>query len=256
MKKKFLILLIISLIFLTSCSCEYDLVIKGDSFNETITLTGDNDSEIEKFANTWSVPTDKETYNIGGDSEDMDSNLVSTYEYNLNGNKLTFSNLFTESDYASSTAVYNCFKSLTISEYEDTTIISTSSGATCFNKQPDLNQLTINITVDRAVISHNADKVNGKIYTWYITKDNASDKSIDLVLSDEAVTSQEEEMPAEETPAINNDEYDKERYILAIAVGIIFFIGFIVVKVVQKKGDSKDEIDDQIDDGTSDEMDD
>ena len=126
--------LIIMILFLTGCECEYNLTINGNNYNEEVILTGDNSEEINSFDTNWEVPINKYVYNIGSDSDDTSVLSSEKYDYTLKGNTLTFKYNFNNSSINTSTAISNCFNSVTINNYEENTIISTSTGAICLDK--------------------------------------------------------------------------------------------------------------------------
>lgn len=223
MKKRILILIII-LLLTTGCTCEYNLTIDGSTYKEQVTLLGETNEEISNFKNEWQIPIDKEDYNeaAGFDTEtNANSNI---YKYNITNSKLVFNYDFTSSNYEDSTAVSNCYNKLTVSHYNSTIIISTSSEANCFTKYPPLKNVKVNIKVDRPVISNNADSVNGNTYTWNINKSNAKNKSINIILDNSIIT--------EEEPNDNDEKIDSNGinnyalYIFLAALVLIIFFGY------------------------------
>ena len=222
MKKRILIMIMI-LLLTTGCTCEYNLIIDGNTYKEEIILIGETQEEISEFQNNWKIPIDKDEYNkiAGFDGQyDTDGNV---YKYNLSGNKLDFNYNFNRSQFANSTAVSNCYDKLTVSNYNNTTIISTSSKNNCFNKYLELTNIKVKIKVDREVISNNADNISGNTYIWNITKENASDKSINLVLSNGA---NEEDKPSSSSSNTNIKKNDYTLYIFLIILVIIVYLGY------------------------------
>ena len=132
--KKRIIFLIILLLITTGCTCQYDLTIENGVYKEKVTLTADNDEEAANFNNEWKIVTDKEEYEIGLGSDGGYEPKGDLYSYNLTGNNLTFTHDFTKNEYSNSTAAYNCYKLLTVSNYSESIIISTSQKALCFEK--------------------------------------------------------------------------------------------------------------------------
>lgn len=243
-----LLIILVMMIFITGCSCEYNLTINDDIYKENIIVTGLNPDEIIEFNNFKEIPVDKNNYNV--ELEDSETEF-DTYKYVLTGNNYLYDYSFNFYNYSNSTAVSNCFKTLVAEEYEEDIIISTSTGATCFDKYPNLDNLVINITVDREVESNNADKVNGNTYTWYIDRDNASDKSINIILSNEEIIIDEESqtttLPTEDTIIFSSD-----MYIFAAILLVVFLIVYAIVYAIKSKDDY---IDERIDDNISDEND-
>jgi len=233
MKKRILFIIMI-LLLTTGCTCEYNLIINGNSYKEEIILIAETSNEISSFNQEWEIPVDKDEYEkiSGFDNEtEIDTKI---YNYKLSSNKLTFNYDFSRSNISKSTAAYNCYNKLTVSNYNNTTIISTSPKADCFDKHPPLTSVKVNIKVDREVISNNADNVSGNTYTWNITKENASNKSINLVLSND---SQEEDKSSSSSGNTNNKtkKNDYTLYIFLIILVIIIYLGYKwIMKFIDK----------------------
>ena len=223
MKKR--ILIILTLLLTTGCTCEYNLTINGNTYDEEVIIIGENVEEISQFDNEWQIPINKEEYNnmAGSDSEYNPNGEI--YDYSISSNNLTFKNNFSKTNYNSSTAVSNCYNKLTLTNYNDTIILSTSPKVDCFDKYPTLTNIKVNIKVDKPVISNNADIVNGNIYTWNISKNDINNKSINLILQNNNLNKgNETETPNETKLKINNGRY--EIYILLIIILVIAFIGY------------------------------
>ena len=179
--KKILIVLGILLIT-TGCTCEYNLDIENGKYNEEIKINAKTVSEKNNFNNEWKIPTNKNEYDIGIDSENADIDYTKIYSYRTSGNSLIFSQEANRGEYNNSTAVYNCYNKLTVDIQSGSTIISTSNAVKCFDKYPDLTEITVNITVDKPVKSCNADNAFGNTYTWNLNRSNANNKPINLII--------------------------------------------------------------------------
>lgn len=184
MKRKYIFVLVIAILFTTGCNCEYNLTINNNNYNEEIKIIADNETEVSQFNLEWIIPTNKEEYSMVGDPDSI-PNYSNIYKYNVKDNTLIFSNNFEYNEYKKSTAVSVCFERFKVSPKDNTIIISTRSKIECFDKYDKLNSITINAKVDKEVIEHDADKVKGNIYTWYIDKSNLTTKSINLVLQND-----------------------------------------------------------------------
>jgi len=220
--KKRILLVIMVLLLTTGCTCEYNLIIDGSNYKEEIIITGETPDEISSFNQKWEIPIDKEEYEkISGFDNETEIN-TKIYKYKLSSNKLILNNEFNSGNMSKSTAVYNCYNKLTVSNYNNTTIISTSHKADCFDKHPPLTSVKVKIKVDREVISNNADNVSGNTYTWNITKENASNKSINLVLSNGSL----EEDKSSSSSNTNTKKNDYTLYIFLIILVIIIYLGY------------------------------
>ena len=94
--------------------------------------------------------------------------------------------------------------------------------------------------MDRPVISHNADSVKGKIYTWNITKDNYEEKAINLVLDDSNNT--KPSSSSSQTSDIKPKEKKKD-YTLYIFSAILLVIMLGVYMVFNKIKNNQDKMD-------------
>lgn len=245
MKKRILVLSIV-LLLTTGCTCQYNLNIENNIYKEEVIIYGDNSEEISNFNMKWKVPIDKIEYNRGGDpSTELEVN-GDTYNYDLSGNSLKFSYDFTKTSIINSSAVSNCYNKLTITNYNETIIISTSQNATCYDKYPTLSNLKVNIKVDKPVISNNADNVNGNIYTWNITKDNAHDKSINMVLDNKKVNDNENPNENNNENQDNNstNKKNKSEYTLYIFAGILLIVMLLAYVIFNKIKERNNNMDD------------
>lgn len=231
--KKRILMIIMTLLLTTGCTCEYNLTIDGNSYKEEVILIGENTEEISNLDNEWEIPIDKKEYqNIQGFDKETDIN-TNMYSYKKSNDKLTFNYDFSGSKISNSTAVSNCYNQLTVKKYNNTTIISTSSKASCFENHPPLTSVKVAINVDRDVISNNADNVSGNTYIWNINRSNANNKSINLILDDgiENEDNQTSNDPNTTNSSSNknnikNKKNDYALYILLIVLLIIIFIGY------------------------------
>lgn len=239
MKKRIVFVLMI-LLFATGCTCEYNLTIDNNVYKEEINIKGETSNEITNLNKKWQIPVDKEEYDIGTDPSTTSIPTTDTYNYNFTNNTLKLNNDFTKNGYLNSTAVSNCYKKLSIENYSNSTIISTSQNTLCFDKYPSLNNLVINITVDRPVTKNNADSVSGNTYTWNINKSNASKKGINLVLSNGT----NENNSNKEDNNINNNINNKRDYTMYIFAGvllIVMLLAYVIINTIKNKDDNMDD---------------
>lgn len=222
MKKR--ILIILALLLTTGCTCEYNLTIDGNTYKEEIIILGETSNEISNFENEWKIPVDKEEYEISSSSDTEYIPEGNIYKYNLFSNQIKFNYDFSNNNYNKSTAVYNCYNKLTLVNHNNSLVLSTSQKNSCFEKYPTINTLQINIKVDRKVISNNADSINGNTYTWNITKENANNKSINLVMEDNIKEIIDNE-PLDEKPS-KEKKNDYTLYIFLIIILIIIYLGY------------------------------
>lgn len=238
MKKN--LFLIVLLLLLTGCTCKYNLTIDGSTYKEEVMIVAENDSEKSDLNYEWKIPIDKEEYNLVGDSSTTQEYSSDLYNYKLVGNVLTFNHDFSKSKYVNSTAVSSCYNKLTLLNHNNATILSTSIKAECFEKYPQLNNITINIKVDRDVISDNADEKNGKTYTWYIDKSSANNKSINLTLSNENTIIQSSS-PSSSQEIKKETSTDYTFYIVLLILLILMITGYYMFKKMSQKNNQMDD---------------
>lgn len=241
--KKRILLIITILLFTTGCTCQYNLTIEGNVYKEEIILTGETSEEINTFNKKWKVPVDKEIYNLGLDPSSQSVNESDIYNYKLTGSKLKFNYEFTKNGYANSSAVSNCYNKLTVSNYGDSIILSTNTKVECFDKYPPLTSINVNVKVDKPVISHNADRVNGNVYIWNITKSNKDDKSINLVLNNEESNNIPQEPSNQDKNNQTNNKIKKDytMIIFGIVLLVVMLTVYFMFNKLKNKSDNMDD---------------
>ncbi len=240
--KKRLLITIVLILFLTGCSCEYDLTIENDIFKEVVKFGSNDTSEVSNFSMNWKIPTNKEEYEFGLDEEANPEYSSKLYDYNLNGNVLTFNHDFTMNAYIDSSAVSLCYDMLSVTERGDDLIISTGKENMCFTNYPTLDSLRVKIKVDGQVVSNNADSVNGNTYIWNFRKNNALDKGINLVVRE--VNNANEGSSSNNSNNNNNSVTRKDDYSFYIFFGILLIVMLSVYFIVNKFKKNKDVMDD------------
>ena len=178
MRYKYFVLCLL-LLLLTGCKFEYNLNITSDSIEEDNIAyirgaSKDNvEEEVYKIVEKYSGPTNElGMYN---------SSIV-----NKNGLfGVDFSASYNYNSYQNSPSFSLCYDSYKIvnDNSAHSIIISTNGDFKCFDMFDELDELTINVTTDYNVISSNADSVNNDIYTWYIRRENAKNKFINIRIS-------------------------------------------------------------------------
>ena len=220
----------------TACTCEYNLTIEDNKFEESIKLNAENTDEINNLNNEWRIPVDKEEYNIGLDAS-SDYASDDTYEYSIGSNSLTLKHTFSSSEYPNATAPSLCYNTVVVTKESGNMIISTSPKSTCFDQYPSLTNIKINITTTGEVVSNNADRVNGKTYTWVLTRNNKN-KGISLVLKNSnnkatpSNNNKEKDNNQDTTDIANKPDYST--YILAGIILLLFLIGYAIYKNLTK----------------------
>ena len=232
MKRKVLILLII-LLLTTGCTCQYNVKIDGNSYKETIYISSSDSEEIKNLNTKWEIPVDKDVYNSGDKNTDYKS-LGNIYNYSFSNNKLNFYYNFDKYDYPNSTAASLCYKTLSVTNFDNNTVISTSNGADCFDTYPNLTNLVISITIDKEVVSNNADKKNGNTYIWNFNRKNAKSKGVNLTYVNVKKEEKETDISATKTN-------DYTMYIIAGVLLIVALFAYFIINNIMNKNDEMDD---------------
>ena len=171
--KKFILLL--SIFLLTGCGVQYNLTINKETIDENITLSIDEQSIDERMISELTYERNspylnsKEYYEINSYNNGSISNYNYKFSHKIN-------------DFANDKLLKWCYQNVEIKNDFAQFSINTSDIFICARQesQNKLDYAQINITTDLKVVSNNADEVNGKTYTWNITKDNYLNKPIKI----------------------------------------------------------------------------
>lgn len=234
MKKKLFIVIVFAL-FLTGCSCTYNLTISDDKYSEEVIIKAESNDEINSLNKTWEIPISKNEFNIGTDPSSEEKPTGKIYQYDISNNDVTFKNDFTYEEFSDSSAVSKCYNNLNVTKREGTIVISTSQKAVCFENNPPLSSIVINITVDRPVLKNNADKVNGNTYTWTLNRSNAKSKDVNLILDNSTENTSNNEP---NTTTNNNKGSDYIMYIFAFILLVVFLSVYFYFYKMQNKQDN------------------
>ena len=221
--KKILILLIL-MISLTGCEAVYNLDINNNTFTEELVLTtNDKSSKSQKTVNVAlksKIPVDDNYYKPEVNFKqnnlkyyqiskiDTDNELGARYKANL-----------TKEEYLTSTLVKEHFPNFKLNETGNIISLNLGKKENIFDNYPDLDKLTINITINNKVTKHNADGVNNNIYTWNLTKDNYNKKEIYLNYN-----KNEKHIETEE------EKFNYNIIFIIIGIIIISFTAYIAIK--------------------------
>ena len=175
-KKLFLIL--ITFLF-TGCNVIYDVQIKDKKTEESLTIDSINVSIYNEELNRkrYSLYSQSNSSNPYEQSDDS----YATYDiFKINDNSLKYLYKY-NSNYSDSNIANSCYEYFSVDTDENKVSILTGNSFKCFELINELDSVTININSNYKVIQSNADKIVGKKHTWYITRENASNKPIIFV---------------------------------------------------------------------------
>lgn len=166
MIKKLLFLLIVLLV-LSGCEAVYNLEI-DDVYNESVVITPTTETEMSKFSRSFNEMFYTAHLADDYDPEEEPPKGVAYYEKMISdGNVLTFKHKFTKDNFGDSRLANLCFPSFLFIEGKHLRF-NTLADFDCYTDYPGLENVTININVKGEVYNHNADSVNGTVYTWVI----------------------------------------------------------------------------------------
>lgn len=200
MKK--IIVVLISLLLLTGCTIDYNLVIDKDSIKETITGTAykeeyevrEEDSGLNLF---YTYINDDINPLISGDGlynkdiNEIDNGINYKYDFIYKNN------------YDKSKIINSCFENSNVKETDTYYSIELSGEFYCLYS----DKININVISNYVVLENNAKEVNGNKYSWVI--DDSSNVNIFLNISKE----------------IKYEEPSKTKFISTFQlVGLIIFV--------------------------------
>ncbi len=176
MKKSFLILI---LFLFTGCDVIYDIQIKDKKIEESLTIESMN-------INNYNEELNKKRYSLYSQSNssnpyEQTDDSYATYDiFKVGDNGLKYLYKY-NSNYNDSNIANSCYQFFSVDTKENEVSILTGNKFYCFDVYEELDSVTININSNYKVIQSNADKIVGKKHTWYITRENASNKPIIFV---------------------------------------------------------------------------
>ena len=181
MKKVFMLILL--MVFMTGCSATYNLELKNGYVKENFKATGVSSEETKNFINNPISVSVKDPcfldYDVDGIKEDAkEVEGIRYYDVSHRGDTIELSSRLPFHQYKDSRLANVLFNKMNINNYSDLKTIYGFDGLLVFKMFPTLDKLTVNITVDKKVTDHNADKVSDNTYTWYFDKNTDDNKTL------------------------------------------------------------------------------
>ncbi len=177
--KKNMIILLLSIIFLSGCSSQYNLKVTSDGIEENIFLEIDKSLIVDTPISSEVEPDDQITPFLTGDSYPLVSSTSKKYAKEVTGDasnyyvKLDYK--FNSEEYKNSTVLNTCFQNHEYKNEKDYYEIKLSGTFYCLHNSP----IEINVTTPNVVKENNAVK-KGNVYTWTIDDTNVDNVDISI----------------------------------------------------------------------------
>ncbi len=194
MKKK-IILLFVTILITSGCEIEYNLEINKNDYKENTIVIGnildasENLTELKsKVLYDEYMPKPIPLFNDSPIQSESNEKLEDVEYYEkadlADGNivGVQFDGNFNGTNIVNSTIINYAYGDFSIIDNEKTISITTDKRFKLFEQQSNLDKVIINIKTDYAVTETNADEINNNIYTWIITKNNYTNKPINIIM--------------------------------------------------------------------------
>lgn len=233
MRNKKFLLLFFCIVLLTGCTVDYELDITNELVDENITILDYNEENWDLLLdiNGHDPMSYRESINIYNND---DSNIYVTNDNSKIYDKelinegalgLKFKTNYNINEFNNHTYIGNCYKYFNVKNDEDVYTLSTSKTFMCFGGvHPLLEQVNVKIKVNNEVIDSNADSHSGNVYTWNITKENASNKPIIITYRrDKTINEMIDEM-----------FFSDDKIAIAIIVLVVVIVAILFAKAYNK----------------------
>ena len=215
MKKRFLLL--VTLVFLSGCSIQYEMEFNDSKINETIKIgkvPSSIEEEIASYLTPYAISNEErqEFYNYKYSNEYINLN----YKYNLN-------------DFEVSNTFNRCYELSNLSYDDNYYYILTSKEFKCLKyMEYEAKEIKINFKSNHKIINSNADYINNNIHTWIINKNNMKNKPIEIKI--------EKEYKEDNNTKI--EEKNNSFLVIILVTIIMIFVLFIILKRKSNKVDA------------------
>lgn len=185
------IMMIFACVILCGCTSKYTLEINNDSFKEIIDIVIDKNEIPKKSENQESEIEldDRITPFLKQDTKAIFNNDKKNYKkkvkYYDDIIKVKMSYRYNKSEFLNSNSLNLCFDDAVFT-YEDEFYIHAKGTFYCLYT----DEVEVNIKTKNKVSKHNADKVNGNVYTWIIDRKNYNNVDIEISMEKGISTSQ------------------------------------------------------------------
>lgn len=225
MKRKILFLLFV--ILLTGCSATYDLEISDKSIDEVTSIIGNSNyvnNNLYKYYLEKPVPLSKEAPIQSESDEKLES--VEYYDKeDLSNNGivgLKFSGKFNNDIFIDDSYILSFFVGdYNIKKNNNEIEISVPTNFKAFKQFNDLENVTVNIKSKYKVKEHNADSVNGNVYTWNITRDNYNKEELKMILNKKGIFN-------------SSVDKDNSMFVFTIVISILVAVLLVIYLLVKR----------------------
>lgn len=215
MKKRLLLIVIFSFIFICGYMTDYEVIV-DDSIHESINLTIYQDDK-EKYNSPALSFITKDQYALL--NQDKSSLYNKKIEDSQNATKVNLQYDYSFKQFSDSKYLNTCFGGKTYINKSDYIYFRGYDGFYCLSQK----ELWINITTDKLVMKHNANSVKDNTYTWKVNENNAKDFEMEVQIS---TNKNQVEQPNSDIQIIG---------VFKIVIGVILAIAIIIIYIILRK---------------------
>lgn len=176
---------ILCLYVLTGCSATYKVNVKNKNITDELMIENESltKEQIDAFTkNLIPISVNNACFLDYDNASEYDTKKLKGVKYysvtSPNEKTLKFKSKVTPKEYNDMRIARYLFNNFNVNSYPDMFSIYGYDGITAFDNYPELDDVNIEIIVDKKVVKHNADKVDGNKYIWNFNRDSKSDKTL------------------------------------------------------------------------------
>lgn len=215
MKRKLLIIVLFSFIFISGYTSNYNLTI-DEKMHEDILINIFPD-DLENENNGAKTLLKLNQYAIIGEENNLFYDKKVTEESTRT--KLNLNYTYSYKDFKNARYANTCFDSKTYINKKDYIYFRGYGGFYCLYQK----ELRIQITTDKLVMTHNADIVEDNTYTWKVSADNKDKFELEFQIATNKTKDEKQ------TPKI------KVISIFKVVIGVILGVAIVVICITLRK---------------------
>lgn len=217
MKKRMLMIVLLSFIFISGYTSNYNVTIE-ENIQENISINVFSE-DLENTNNNARSFLELDQYAIIGEEDSA------FYDRQINKDavrtKVDLQYTYSFEKFKNARYANTCFDNKTYINKGDYIYFRGYNGFYCLSQK----ELRITVTTDKLVMKHNADIVEGNNYIWKITNDNKNDFEMEIQISNN-----KEEKPVPEIKIMGIF-----KFIIGIIIGIAIVIIYITIRREEKR---------------------